>query len=96
MDVNENPPDVTHQRDGDDEGIPEEAMAAIRRMTSDLSTGFQCLICPMIFRQLFSLVQHQQRHFIEDKLIEKSKAHGEDVPKKVFLEEIKGRACLKW
>lgn len=92
MNVNESAPEDTHQRDGDDEGIPAEAMAAIRRMTSDLSTGFQCLICPMIFRQLFSLVQHQQRHFIEDKLIEKSKAHGEDAPKKVFLEEIKAAA----
>jgi len=79
----------SHQSDVDDEGIPPEAMAAIRRMTSDLSSGFQCLICPMTFRQLFSLVQHQQRHFVEDKLIEKSKAHGEDAPKKVFLEEIK-------
>ena len=76
--------------DIDDEGIPAEAMAAIHRMTSNLSSGFHCIVCPMIFRQLFSLVQHQQRHFVEDKLIEKSKAHGDEAPKTVFLEEIKG------
>jgi len=79
---------------GDVEGVlPDDAMEAIHRLTSDLSAGFQCIVCPMIFRQLFSLVQHQQRHFIEDQLIEKSKAHGEDVPKKVFLEEIKEAAA---
>ena len=82
-----------HRREGaDDEVIPPAAMAAIRRMTSNLSSGFHCLICPMIFRQLFSLVQHQQRHFVEDKLIEKSRAHGEAVPTKVFLDEIKGES----
>lgn len=77
------------QHPQDDEGIPAEAMAAIHRMTTNLSSGFHCLICPMIFRQLFSLVQHQQRHFVEDKLIQKSRAQGEEAPKKVFLEEIK-------
>ena len=79
------------QHPQDDEGIPAKAMAAIHRMTTNLSSGFHCLICPMIFRQLFSLVQHQQRHFVEDKLIQKSRAQGEEAPKKVFLEEIKGR-----
>jgi len=71
----------------------DEIEDALKRMTSDIASGFQCLVCPMVFRQLFSLVQHQQRHFAEDKLMEKYEAEGrEDIPSKVPITELEEAA----